>query len=64
MAKAKCYEMEKCECGHEAPIGFILYDAEGSGTCMPCVIEELTDRLKAEKRRSKLKDIKLKSYKK
>ncbi len=40
-------EMEMCECGHEAPIGFIVYDEDNCGTCMPCAIEELTDKLQS-----------------
>lgn len=58
------YETEICECGHEAPLQFIIHDNDGNGTCMPCYIEEITERLKAEKRRSRSKDLKLKSYKK
>jgi hypothetical protein len=39
-------EMEPCECGHDAPIGFIVYDKNGCGTCMPCHIEYLNDVIK------------------
>lgn len=45
--------MEECECGHEAPVGFIQYDSEGCGTCMPCHIEFLEDLLKKSKARNK-----------
>ncbi len=42
----KEYEIEKCECGHIAPIIFISYDDDGNGTCPNCMIEELAERLK------------------
>ena len=63
MTKFRKMEIEDCECGHEAPMEFVIHDSDGLGTCPNCVIEELTDRLKSEKRKSRLKDIKLKSHK-
>lgn len=43
-------DIEKCECGHYAPLGFAYGDTEGIKTCSACVIEELHDRIKSLRR--------------
>lgn len=39
-------ELEKCECGHDVPLKFAVYDKDGIPTCMPCYIEHLQDVIK------------------
>lgn len=54
--KYKRFEVEECECGHEAPIFYTIYNDDGNGTCLPCHIEYLEDKL--SKAKKNIKDLK------
>ena len=45
-------EMVKCECGHNAPVEYIVYDNLGGSTCMRCALKDAEDALKIEKRKN------------
>ena len=50
-------EIDKCECGHIAPLGFIHWNQDGDSTCVNCVNDILIDRLnKKNKQIKRLKD--------
>jgi len=53
-------EVEMCECGHEAPLDYIVYDSNGCGTCMPCQIEYMAHLIKSEKNKNKKLRLKIK----
>jgi hypothetical protein len=51
-------EIDICECGHIAPLGFIHWDENGNGTCVNCVNDILIDRL--VKKNKQIKNLKSK----
>ena len=51
-------EIEKCECGHIAPLGFIHWNQDGDSTCVNCVNDILIDRL--GKKNKQIKSLKSK----
>jgi hypothetical protein len=38
-------EVDKCECGHIVPLGFIIWNQDGDSTCINCINDILIDRL-------------------
>ena len=54
-------EIDKCECGHVAPLGFIHWNEDGNGTCVNCVNDILIDRLVNKNKQIKSLRAKLKA---
>lgn len=53
-------EIDKCECGHIAPLGFIHWNQDGDSTCVNCVNDILIDRL--DKKNKQIKRLKTKAH--
>ena len=41
----KSYEVEKCECGKEAPIEFMVMDEDGLWSCPDCRVDYLQNKI-------------------